>query len=134
MNDTQKTFDIQATIKASLTQENIDDIMVSALEGGICYWVSKVVVVGGKYFGEYASEQISRGGELEIWLHEPLDDGKKMYILTRDEFLHGFQLWIEKGGDQCGAVCDGEVDCGEIDGCEADCIIQYALFDDIIFG
>lgn len=135
MNDTQKTFDIQVTVKATLTQENIDDIMVSALEGGICYWASKAVVVG-KYLGEYASDQISRGGEIEIWSYEPIDNGKDCHVLSLEKFLNGFKLWLANGGDCYDAVdhYDGSVDCGEIDGGCADEIIQYALFGEVIFG
>ena len=46
----------------TINQRDIDDIMSIALEGGITYWCSYVEVVGGEYLGEYASDQISRGG------------------------------------------------------------------------
>ena len=70
----EKKFEVSARIRANLTQQDIDDIMVSALEGGVNYWC-RSVVVEGDYLGEYASDQISRGGQLTFWLHEPLDDG-----------------------------------------------------------
>lgn len=131
----KKVFNVHAEINVRLEQQDIDDIMVSALEGGICYWARKAEVVG-KYLGEYASEQISRGGALAIWLSEPLDDGKSCYMLDRDKFLVGFKLWLEKGGDSYGAIdySDGSVDCGQIDAACADGIVQYALFGEIIFG
>ena len=34
----EKKFEVRAKIMANLTIENIDDIMVSALEGGINFW------------------------------------------------------------------------------------------------
>ena len=34
----QKSFEVTSKMTVFLTVENIDDIMVSALEGGITYW------------------------------------------------------------------------------------------------
>lgn len=131
----EKKFEILVQIRAALTQQDIDDIMVSALEGGINYWCRRVVV-HGDYLGEYASEQISRGGKLAIWLDEPFEVDKTCYMLDRDKFLAGFKLWLENGCGNCDVVdaSDGSVDCGEIDGTAADEIVQYALFGNVVFA
>ena len=132
---TEKKFEIRTKITAYLTQQDIDDIMVSAFEGGINYWCRRVVVQGD-YLGKYASEQISRGGKLAIWLDEPFEDDKTSYVLDRDKFLAGFKLWIESDGDSYDAIdrSNGSVDCGQIDAVCADEIIQYALFGEVVFG
>lgn len=132
---TEKKFEICTKITVYLTQQDIDDIMVSAFEGGINYWCRRVVVQGD-YLGKYASEQISRGGKLAIWLDEPFEDDKTCYVLDRDKFLAGFKLWIESDGDSYDAIdhSDGSVDCGQIDAVCADEIIQYALFGEVVFG
>lgn len=132
---TEKKFEICTKITVYLTQQDIDDIMVSAFEGGINYWCRRVVVQGD-YLGKYASEQISRGGKLAIWLDEPFEDDKTCYVLDRDKFLAGFKLWIESDGDSYDAIdhSDGSVDCGQIDAVCADKIIQYALFGEVVFG
>ena len=62
---------IEATLKIDITTEDIDDIMCSALEGGITYWCCRAEVVGD-YLGDFASEQISRGGTL--LLHDAEED------------------------------------------------------------
>lgn len=131
----EKKFEVHAEITARLTQQDVDDIMVSALEGGINYWCRRVVVQGD-YLGEYASEQISRGGKLAVWLEESFEDDKTCYVLDLDKFLAGFKLWLQSGFDSYDAVdfSDGSVDCGQIDAGCADEIIQYALFGEIIFG
>ena len=132
---TEKKFEICTKITVYLTQQDIDDIMVSAFEGGINYWCRRVVVQGD-YLGKYASEQISRGGKLAIWLDEPFEDDKTCYVLDRDKFLAGFKLWIESDGDSYDAIdhSDGSVDCGQIDATCADEIVQHALFGDLVFG
>ena len=133
--ETEKKFEICTKTTVYLTQQDIDDIMLSAFEGGINYWCWRVVVQGD-YLGEYASEQISRGGKLAIWLDEPFEDDKTCYMLDRDKFLAGFKLWLEKGGDSYDAIdySDGSVDCGQIDATCADEIVQYALFGEVVFG
>lgn len=133
--EAEKRFEIRTKITVYLTQQDIDDIMVSAFEGGINYWCRRVVVQGD-YLGEYASEQISRGGKLAIWLDEPFEDDKTCYVLDRDKFLAGFKLWIESDGDSYDTIddSDGSVDCGQIDAICADEIIQYALFGEVVFG
>lgn len=133
--ETEKKFEICTKTTVYLTQQDIDDIMVAALEGGINYWCWRVVVQGD-YLGEYASEQISRGGKLAVWIDEPFEDDKTCYMLDRDKFLAGFKLWLEKGGDSYDAIdySDGFVDCGQIDAICADEIIQYALFGEVVFG
>lgn len=127
----EKKFEVHVEITARLAQQDIDDIMVSALEGGINYWCHKAEVVGG-YLGKYASEQISRGGSLKLYDGE---SGEK-YWLDLDKFLKGFALWIKNGGDHYNAIdySDGAVDCGEIDASCADEIIQYALFGELVYG
>lgn len=116
-----KKYEIKAEIRVELTQEDIDDIMVGALEGGITYWCSEASPEGGEYLGEYASEQISRGGTLLLYDFEEEAYRK----LDLEKFLNGFKLWVENGGDQYGAVQGHEVDCCNIDAGCADAIIQY---------
>ena len=58
-----KRFTVQPQIEVNLTQQDIDDIMVTALEGGITGWCDQIEVVG-KQLGRCAGEQISKGGSL----------------------------------------------------------------------
>ena len=126
----EKKFEILVQIRAALTQQDIDDIMVAALEGGINYWCDEAAVEGGEYLGKYASDQISRGGTL--LLHDTDEDAYRK--LDLEKFLKGFKLWLENGGDQYGAVQGHEVDCCNIDAGCADEIVQYALFGEVVYG
>lgn len=91
------------------------------------YWCSRAEVVG-EYLGEYASEQISKGGELRLYDCE----SDEVYTLTLDKFLRGLATYISSC---CGFVVEnGCLDPGAIDAEGADCIVQYALFGDVIYG
>ena len=125
-----KEFEIEVMTKLIVTQEDIDDIMAIALEGGINYWCRKAEVVGD-YLGEYASDQVSRGGVLKLYDIE--DDS--IYELTLEKLLHG----IEKAYIDCWYIdygwCDGKkIDTCQVDAVVADIIIQLSLFDEIIYG
>lgn len=113
-----------------LTFEDVDDIMAGALEGGIAYWCDSAEVVESDYFGEYASEQIARGGSLR--LHDCEED--EVHILDLENFIEGFKKWLMLGYDQHGAVRDGKIDTCNIDASDADCIVQHALFGNVIYG
>lgn len=121
-------FEIEVQIHVRVTGQDIDDIMSSALDGGINYWCRKAEVVGGEYLGEYASDQISRGGSLMLYDIESSD----RWELTLEKFLAGFKMYLENGGAAC--VVDEAIETGEIDGCAADSIVQYALFGSIVFA
>lgn len=123
----EKRFTVRPQIEVNLTQQDIDDIMVAALEGGINYWCREAEVVG-KYLGEYASDQISRGGSLI--LHDSESSDK--WELTLEKFLNGVKLYFEDG---CHVqVEDNCIDAGDIDAGDADCIVQFALFGKVVFG
>ena len=114
-----------------VTQEDIDDIMAGALEGGCNYWCDEVRVAEDKYLGEFASEQISRGGSLIF--HDAEEDQE--YTLTLEKFLSGLVLALNNGyGDGRWLNEEGTIDCGCIDAIGADVIIQFALFEEVIYG
>ena len=123
-------FNIPIETILTVTQEDIDDIIATALEGGINYWCHRAEVVGG-YLGEYASEQVSRGGVLKLYDSE--DDC--IYELTLEKLLHGIEIacidnWYSEYG-----WCDGKhIDTCQIDASVADIIVQLALFNEVIYG
>ena len=129
MEEKKKVFEVKPEITIELTQEDIDDIMATALDSGIFYWCYRAEVIG-EYRGEFASDQISRGGMLRLYDRE---NGEK-YLLSLDGFLRGFKLWAEKEKDEWGVINCGKVDTGNVDACIADAIVQYALFSDVVYG
>jgi len=124
------TYNIETTNRIKVTSQDIDDIMSTALEGGINYWCCKAEVVG-KRLGEYASDQISRGGTLILHDAESSDS----WPLNLETLLAGLTMAVE--GDWYSDYewyGNGELDTSQIDAEVADVIVQLALFEDIIFG
>lgn len=124
------TFDI------NVTAEDIDDIMSVALEGGINYWCGGVEVEGHK-LGSSLSEQISSYGKLKFI---DLEDGTS-YILDIHRFLNGLEKYVRSTDCAKDEIIqyDNEdnkywIDTCQIDSCIADCIIQYALFGELVYS
>lgn len=122
-------FKFTAAIPVVLKSEDIDDIMIAALEGGITGWCDRAEVIGER-LGKYASEQISRGGVLRLHDAESYDS----WTLTRDKFIEGFKRWLEAGSSDTGVLIGDMVDTSAIDAECADAIIQFALFGELVFG
>mgnify|MGYP003302993200 CR=1 FL=1 len=113
-----------------VTEEDVDDIMCTALEGGIYYWCKRAEVVGA-YLGDYASDQIARGGELILYDRESANS----YKLTLDKLLKGIAKAYADGYYDEYEWCDGKtLDLSQIDAELADVIVQLALFDEVVYG
>lgn len=116
-----------------ITNQDIDDIVCTALEGGINYWCGRCEVVGD-YLGEYASDQISRGGSLILY---DFEDGGE-YVLTPDNFMNGITKYLKEfngRNEYCVNIIDhNQIDTCCVDAIVADVIIQLALFDNVIYG
>lgn len=119
------TFEVKIAI--AITNEDIDDIMCAALEGGITDWCGRAEVVG-EYLADYASDQISRGGSLALY---DIETGEE-FILTKEKFINGFKKFIEDGRSDL--INDGALAVWNIDSSDADTIVQYALFDKAVYG
>ena len=78
--------------------------------------------------GDYAHEQISRGGSLILYDAESSDK----WELTLEKFLCGLGLYL---GEAMSAAFEGEdIDFSDFDADAVDCIVQYALFGKLVFG
>lgn len=121
---------IKVGMEIKVTQQDIDDIMCAAFEGGITYWCCKAEVVGD-YLGEYASDQISRGGKVR--LYDSVED--EVYELTLDDLLRGITKAIEENWYEDYGWHDGNsIDTCNVDAEVADTIIQLALFGEVVYG
>ena len=110
-------------IPKKITQQDIDDIMSTALEGGINYWCCKAEVLESQYYGEYASDQISRGGSLRLYDAESDDT----WVLNLYKLMAGIVKAIESG-----YVSSDNLD--DWDAADADAVVQCGLFGDLVFG
>lgn len=125
---------IKVNLSVNVSNEDIDAIMSAALEDGVTYWCDKTEVVGD-YLGGYASNQISRGGALKFYDSE----SNEVYELTKEKLLSGLKLFLNTPSifqrvvylNRKDKLC---LERGEIDSADADEIVQYALFGEVVYG
>jgi len=120
-----KTFEVNVTNKYNFTEENINDLMCSALEGGINYWCDKVKMIGTIEGVDIASDFIAKDGKLKIYFDGESD------VLTLEKFLDGINNTIKNLGTN---FTDAEDFMNNHDADTADMIIQFALFNEIVYA
>lgn len=129
---------LEVSFSVFVTDEDIDDIMVSALEGGINYWCDVAKVEESNRVSAWGHEQIARGGSLKLHVIEPFDnDGTEWYELTKEKFLNGLKRYLRTPGMEITTLPSGNhmgLDTGQIDANGADEIIQFALFGEVVYG
>ena len=105
-----------------VTDDHLDSILVGAFEGGSNYWAVKVEVAKDDYKGKkFASECVAAGGELYITTTE----GDK-HLLTKNSLINGLQMYLDESKHKNWP--DGG------DSMTDDVILQYALFEEVVYG
>ena len=110
-----------------LSNENIDDLLTTAFEGGINYWCRGVRVINLKpeHKELFKSDLLSLGYSLVLYDAESQD----IWGLTLEKFLNGVKWYCEEYG-----YTDIDDLMSEHDADTADQIVQYAIFNEIVFG
>ena len=109
--------------------EDLEDIMCSALEGGIGYWakIKDVDTSSVEHPTEYLSEVVPQGGRLHIVDAE--DDTNDCGWFDMKNLIKGLTMYYNQTGH-----CLTPVDIEDIDADHADVIFQLGLFEEIIYG
>lgn len=117
-------------IKKDITEKEVWGIIVTAFEGGINYWCGHVEWDEEKYpkpegepISTFCTKLLLDGVTIQLFDAEE-DDG--MFELDLNKLLDGIaKNYLERPHD-----CDLE----NYDANTADCIIQYALFNEMVYG
>jgi hypothetical protein len=130
-----KEFTVAST--HTFSKEDIADLIVTALEGGINYWCRKAVMkenaITKDYFNvlpedqdkiNYASDLISYGGTLILFDAESSDK----WELDIDKMLKGIDMHCTNMKKSPANLMD------DYDANDADAIVQYAVFGKLTFG
>ena len=137
------------SVENALTEADILDILTTAIEGGIGYWAildneHKDWIEGRKQWKEEhkndadpipcycdVAYQVMKNGKAVIFYDEEEDPHHKNPLkLTLSSFAEGCKKFSEFIGRNIHKMIDDS----DFDAEDADCIIQYALLGDIIYG
>jgi hypothetical protein len=121
------------TVKRTISEEDLRNLIIDGLETGIGYWATlhNDTEEFDRYYNatafatsEIVADIILKGGSVKITDIEDVENPE--YELTLERLLVG----IQKNAEERPYDCDLE----RYDAITADCIFQYALYDEIIFG
>jgi hypothetical protein len=128
---------VVVTKSHEFTTEDINDLIVTALEGGINYWCGSAKIVkfpNGTFTGvsnedqtnvRYASDAIGYGGKLTL---TDAEDKDVSWELDLPKMLKGIQMYCEENNIAPEDLMDNH------DADTADGIVQYVLFNEIVYG
>lgn len=134
------------TVERTLTVEDMDDIMTTAIEGGVGYWavldntthawkkaMKQIKDSGAEcYYGTVMTKVLLNGDEIRLYDAEADEDDlqeDEVWYLNMGNFIEGCKIYDKERGSLIKSLEDGD-----FDAVEADCLIQYALFGEITFG
>jgi hypothetical protein len=122
-------------IPVNITDEFIENLICTMLEGGSNYWI-RYVKVKDKLNGEPAATWVARqiNNNLSVEITTDDDEVKR---LNKDKIIRGILRWISEYPEHVSfetAYGHLEIDGGNIDAGEADIILQFALFGEIVYG
>ena len=133
--------ELEVKIPVRLSDEDIEDLMVTAMEGGIGYWACLdntdarfADAPEDESLAETATKILLDGGGVTFLDNE---DRSQAFILRLDLLLEGVRLYLtESYCTQNFEMKNGvaRLDMCMVDAEIADMIIQYALFGKLVYG
>ena len=137
--------EIKYTVERTLTADQMDDILTTAIEGGIGYWAcllnddpawvkaEEELKAEGKelYWSTVAIRVMFNGDKVKFVDAEedPDDPDLEVWTMSLEDFERGCALFEKERGS-----IKKMLDDGSFDAVEADCLIQYSVFGEIVFG
>ena len=129
-----KTYDVKIIEKVELTEEDIADILCACIEGGSNYW-AQIQNYGEEW--DEVDATLPADHTIEDHIMAMWQNGYSLTILDEEEGEF-YDISFEKFLDAIKSVIDSGIwdgdDVYEVDGEIGDYIMQYAAFDEIIYG
>ena len=132
--------EITYTTTVRLTAADVSDILATALEGGIGYWAvldntttdweetSSSMQDTDDFLSDVATKMLFEGKKIRF-IGADEDDEDEEWFLDMDSFIRGCTRFNE----ECGSIIQRLAD-GTFDADDADMLIQFALFNEIVYG
>lgn len=126
-------------VKHVFSNQDIQDIIATALEGGINYWcgcANKMLNTDGTLSGvlpedrsnvHFKSDVIAFGGTL-ILFDVDYATTKQIWYLNIEKLLNGIAMFCKESGVKMEELID------QHDAADADQIVQYALFGKLVYA
>jgi len=126
---TQEAKEKKYPCRVDLTGDDIETIVITALEGGIAYWATLDNTTAEwahkppKFpVSQYATQLLLENKGIKLIDEE---DEDKSFEITLQKFIKGVEQYVNN---------EAQADMDDIDAASVDMIFQYALFGEVIYG
>ena len=123
-NDTEVVQELVIEVKVKLTASDIDNLIVTAFEGGTDHWAGIIykkelfsLKPKGVAMSQWITKLLLEGQEVMLC---DIEDRSERWVLTLQKLLNGITLSAKERPEH--------IDMDNWDAEDAGCIIQYALF------
>jgi pectate lyase len=130
---------MQVIHEVDLDNEFFEDIICTMFEGGSNYWIDHIEFQSGKDkpkgtpVSTWIADVLNKGGTITIFIRE----SDEKIVLVKNMLIEGLDKWAMNYQDHVSVITENgrcTIDAGNIDADDADIILQFALFDDVVFG
>lgn len=128
-------------------QEFLADVITTAVEGGINYWAQVLEYRWYTPTLDGGSAEPGPNGTANAYVTlTDLEDPDEQYDITVDSIARALSMIrasLKGGGRPKGwnrtdamrvLAASSANDAGDIDSADADCVLQYAIFDEVVYG
>lgn len=119
-------------VDKSFTDDEVEDLIITALEGGSNYWYDIIEVLPSpNIIGDvdmYPKIMYSDGVIIGTKDDDTIN-GSKRWTLNRHTITRGLQAWADNMPKSFAKFMAGDYDADD-----ADVFLQYALFGEVVFG
>lgn len=132
---------VTVQIPVELDDEFFEDVVCTMLEGGSNYWVDTIDIdhpdgqkPKGVPVSTWASDALNKGGNITI---HPIEEEDGIVTINRENLIAGVKQLIDEHPDRVSVMYEDKknhIDFGNMDADDADAILQYAVFGDLVFG
>ena len=124
---------VTVTSSYDITKDIVTDILITAFEGGSNYWIKEVQCRNWPKEAVFASEVPANGGYLDIIVKDTdYPDEIETHQIDLASILEGIRLYCEDREIHPATLFDERH--GDYDASDADGILQFACFGELVYG
>ncbi len=120
-------------VQLELDQEFVNDVLITAFEGGIGYWCRSMEELSGNRGKDALKPDYFAPAGFE-WRFQDEDKNWIEKTLTIDTFIEGIEKFLGRADSKITTDEPGKLYAGDIDANDADSIVQLAIFGDYVYG
>ncbi len=122
------TDEMKVSVEKTFTVGELWEAVFGSDGAGMVYWANKIRKPNGKGINIWKGKDFEPNPQdFKVWdLYE-----SKWHEVSLENLRYGYELAIKEGQTHCGGY---KLDIEDSDACFGDMVIQYAIFEKLVYG